>query len=910
MKPDRQTIKRMVVVLAMLTASIAAGAAPGENSSAPDFGSGIFGKWIVDEYGMPAYLYTMRHDDPRAEWDPKTEPVTNLMWHQLGNDRVNANAYNLGFVKLFYHESGAMWLNEYEPERGAHSGGFGWLIDGATVLVDRDELVPPGAEWERVFGAGYFRKRLRTRDLELERVVFAPRIPAMLPLLVSEVTIENLSGRDKEVTLIEYWDVNTRLLTDVLMGRGIAGRRRDQRVRVQVNQNNPAILSAETKIIHGDQRGFPDRPEQIDPELPAVFLASLDATPEAWITDPAELFDGKTINMDPAALGAAGSKSPDGSPRQQKDACLAARLKVLVPAGGSVALRFEYGYAKGFSVDDVSGLALTAALEDSKRPIGPRGKTVAPTTMAQWAVELPGLDLPRDNFIARELKWDYYYLVSSSLFDAYYQRRRVPQGANYLYYSGMDGATRDFAAFVQALAYYRPELAREILEFMARCQDADGRLFYDFGGYGVRYNNPYRPGDLDIWFLWALCEYVFATRDFEFLDQVEPFYPLHKGDEGTMWEHARRSLDHLVNVVGTGRRGHPRLKLSDWNDEMTWLASGFNPVDIIATVARGESVMNTAMCCVTLPMVADLSRRQGDSESARLAEDFLARMREALDSAWTGEHLVRAYSGLGRPFGEDEMYLEPQAWALLEPGILPPEREEALIEKIRTELIEPSEIGMMISTSTSGSVTTRPGEQEEGGIWFAINGPAAVALSRFDRGLGWDEVKRNSLGWHGHVYPETWYGIWSGPDAWNSVFSDRPSETWYMKTPIINTGPQMYPVQNAHAHCQTMWAVARMAGITPRAEGWVVDPRIPMERYSFDCALYSLQVSPGVIGGRVKVFAADEFEIRVKLPEGWRPGSVSARVGGRDVPLTRDADSVAFKIRTGGGRESAWEVGR
>ncbi len=881
-----------LLLMAVILAPAAGAAGPADG---PEFGSGIFGRWTTDDQGMPAYLYTMRAGDPRSWWDPKTWPMTNLQWHQLGNGRVVANAYNLGFVKLFYGESGAVWLNDYEPEKGGHAGGFGWIIDGSTVLVDLDELAPAGAEWERVFGAGYFEKKLAVQGLTFDRRVLAPYGDAAA--LVSRVTVRNTSNADKRITLIEYWDVNMRLMKDFLLGRGSRARRRDRRVSMELGDGG-ALLKAVPHRLYGLYGGFPPRPEWVDPELPAVFLMSPDAAPAAWITDPAELFTGARINTDAAALARAGQTAPSPGKRPQARACLAARIVIVLPAGAEKSLRFVYGYEKSTPAEQ----SVREALKDAG---GAEGQGLPEK---KWAAASPSLELPVDSFLSRELKWDYYYFVSSALYDAYYRKHFIPQGSNYLYYSGGNGATRDYAAFAMTLAYYRPALAREVLEFMMRSQDASGRLFYDLEGYGKRYSVPYRPGDLDLWFLWALSEYVSATRDFAFLDQTEPYYPLSRGESGTVWDHARRSLDHLVNVIGVGPHGDPRLKLSDWNDEMTFLTAGSNPVDVLMTYERGESIMDTAMACYIMPQVRDLAAARGDAATARAANDYLDRMRAALNAAWTGDHLLRSYSGLGKPYGKDVIFLEPQAWALLAEGSLAPERERVLVDTMIKRLKEPSVLGMIISNSVSGSLTTRKGEQEEGGIWFAINGPAAVALSRFNKELGWDEVVHNTLAWHASVYPGTWYGIWSGPDAWNSAVSDRPGETWYMKSAIMNTGPQMYPVQNAHAHCQTMWAVARLAGITPTPEGWTVEPRIPMETYSFSCALFGIEVTPGRIGGYVDLPVGAILDLKIKIPEAWERGEIRASVGGEKAELSLDNGMAVLEVSARAGEKSVWAI--
>lgn len=883
----------IVLVAALILAASSAGA----DERASDFGSGAFGAWTIDKNWLPAYEYTMRHDDPHAIWDPKTLPVTNLHWHHLGNDRVNANAYNLGMVKLFCGESGAVWLNDYEPEKNEHSGGFGWLVDGDTVLIDRDEYVPPGAAWERVFGTGYYLKRLSSPGLEIERRVFAP--VGDHPALISEVRIVNPTGREKEILYIEYWDVNTRLMKDFLLGGGMGERLRDSRVRFSEGRRGALLLAAPPRV-HGPNGGFPDRPMAVDPELPAVFVASLNQPVRAWITDPGELFQAGMPVEDPSILSSAGSARPPAGPFAQKDACLAMKFRIRLRAHSEQSLRFAFGYSKGEDPERI----VARLLEQGGCDCG----ALFPDTVWHWGVSVPRFYPERDAFLARELEWDYYYFVASAMYDGYYQRHHIPQGANYLYASGGNGATRDYAAFVQTLSYYRPELAREILEFMMRSQETDGRLFYDLEGFGKRYMVPYRPGDLDLWFLGALCEYVLATRDFGFLDQPVPYYPLHRGAIGTVWEHATRSLDHLVNVVGTGPHGHPRLRLSDWNDEMMWLAAGSNPTDMIATFIRGESVMNTAMACQVLPLFRNLAETREDAASAGTAAAFLETMRSALPSAWHDDHLIRAYSGLGRPFGKDEMYLEPQVWALLAGDVLTPEQESILVEAIDKRLRKPSSLGMMISTSTSGSLTTRPGEQEEGGVWFAINGPGSVALSRFDPALAWDEVKRNTLAWHAQVYPDTWYGIWSGPDAWNSVFSDRPAETWYMKTPVFNTGPQMYPVQNAHSHCQTLYALARLAGISPGREGWTIEPRIPMEKYAFKCALYGIEKAPGRIGGYVRPPVEAELELRVAVPPGWNKARVVAKVNGEKVRPEWEGQKAVLRVKAGPASETKWEI--
>src|ERR1035438_9520083 len=67
----------------------AAEALPG-STDAKAFGSGHFGEWITDEFGLPAYRYTSNQSsDPAAvtpvhpQWRSATDHT-----HQVGNDRL------------------------------------------------------------------------------------------------------------------------------------------------------------------------------------------------------------------------------------------------------------------------------------------------------------------------------------------------------------------------------------------------------------------------------------------------------------------------------------------------------------------------------------------------------------------------------------------------------------------------------------------------------------------------------------------------------------------------------------------------------------------------------------------------------------------------------------------------------
>lgn len=857
----------------------------------PSFGSGIFGRWTTDRFGLPAYVYTLdERADPAGEWNPQVKPPTRLMWAGIGNERINAAVFNAGFTMLFYSESGTYWLNDYQPEKRSYSGGFGWIEEGGRFTSTLLTHNPEASVLRRVFGMGYFEKELETQALRVRELVFAPR--GDWPALVVEVTIENLSPRERRLNWFEYWDLNPKELLGFVPPALLSStaKRKVFQIRFDAEER---LLAAESQKRWGPEGGFPSSPRLRDPELPSFFLAQVEGEvtgigfdrnrifhgPDGWIGDGAGL----------SALTLSVSAEPHR--RSAEDLCLVLRSRLTLAPGESQTLRFIFGYAKTKTPEAIVS-AMRAAGADRLE-----------TTAARWRQELPALEVAESPWIDRELKWNFYATSAASLYDGYYQRHYVPQGGHYLYVAGANGATRDVAAFAQSLIYYQPRQAREILEFILSSQEPSGRLFYDLEGYGHRYLVPYRPSDLDLWLLNAAVEYVFATRDFEFLDQEIPFYPKEQGLRGTVYEHLRRSFLHLVEKVGIGKHGLVNLKFHDWNDEMVYLVCGPNPLDILLTARDGGSTMNTGMAVEILPRFAELAEMRGDTESAAKARAWVETLLPALRAQWRGRYFNRAYSALGKEYGAENIHLEAQIWPLLAGEVLTEEQTRVLLEELKAKLIDPSVLGMTISSTLAGKMFTKPGEQEEGGIWPAMNGPAMLALARYRPEWAWDQFKRNSLAWHAEVYPRIWFGIWSGPDAWNSAASSRPGETWFVQNPLLALAAQEWPVMNTHAHSEWLWASARLAGLNPTAEGWVIAPIVPGD-FRFVSALAAIESQNGYLSGNFQPLNTGRLRIKVREPK----NPYRVLVNGRPIEPMLDSGWLIWEVDGFSQKTVAWRI--
>ena len=140
-----------VLVVSAVLAQAALGAGPpplSADRSIPDlssrYGSGAFGRWGVDRFGLPAYAYTI---------DPATAPQAHQSelagstdaWHQLGNDYLVADAHNSGYVQLWSQARAYQWINRYEPAAGHYAGGYGYLRLGDRTISSLYADRPPGA---------------------------------------------------------------------------------------------------------------------------------------------------------------------------------------------------------------------------------------------------------------------------------------------------------------------------------------------------------------------------------------------------------------------------------------------------------------------------------------------------------------------------------------------------------------------------------------------------------------------------------------------------------------------------------------------------------------------------------------------------------------------------------------------
>ena len=182
----------LAISLGLAAAALAAPAPLSADHSSPPissaFGSGSFGKWTVDSFGLPAYDYTIDQATNPIAAQPELNGSTDA-WSQIGNDHIVADAFNHGYVQLWSQDRLYQWMNYYDASHEHYAGGFGYINVGGKVISTLYDDRPAGAGTERVFGVGYQAKQTSVPGLSESDTVYAPFGDASL--LLHDVTITN-----------------------------------------------------------------------------------------------------------------------------------------------------------------------------------------------------------------------------------------------------------------------------------------------------------------------------------------------------------------------------------------------------------------------------------------------------------------------------------------------------------------------------------------------------------------------------------------------------------------------------------------------------------------------------------------------------------------------------------------------
>ncbi len=890
------------------------------------YGSGYFGEWIQDDFGLPAFRYTCDQiNDPKAVTEmnqgilESTEHI-----HQVGNDRLVAIASNYGHVRVRQDEGAPKFLNDYAPARGQFAGGFGYLTDGKAAL---STFYPGDAEaFDRIFGIGYFGKKVSGHGYAIDQVVFAPFGDD--PVLVSQITVKNSGASEADLRWIEYWGCGVyqfsfRSFMEIFAGKDMHESRRDLGARFahrfRALENNSGLLESKTFLGReaGEEHQFqalseslatnpsvfltrpdPKAPKQAafdDLHPPPTFLVSLDAPASGMTTDARKFF------------GAGGVQHPTGIERELNgdlsqtgpESGLLLERKFSLKPGESRTLAFLYGYV--LSGTDLNSMiakyrhSASNALRESSR---------------QWKKHGLRFSTPDEPWVEREVTWNHHYLRSGFTYDDFFQKHILSQASIYQYVMGFQGAPRDPLQHGLPFIFSDPDLMKEILLYTLKEVRPDGSIPYGIVGHGMPMpTTSDNSSDMPLWLIWAVSEYVLATRDTRFLDAgIETVYGGESAGPASVRKLLARCYRRMTDEVKTGEHGLMRMLRDDWNDALVnaWVTES----EIKAVEEKGESVLNSAMAAYVFDRYARLLTLAGEpstdtSPIRQKAEEH----RQAVRAQWTGQWFRRAWLGPNAGWlGEKCIWIEPQPWTIIA-GIPSEEQTRTLIQSIDANLRRVSPIGaIQLSPGPDqvqrGTWHAEPGTQVNGGVWPSLNQTLIWALAGHDGAMAWDEWKKNSFARHAEVYPEIWYGTWSGPDVLNGPSTKQPGATTGGKP----FGWTDFPVLNMHTHACPLFALTKLVGLDFTETGITLAPRLPLASFRFESPLLGIIKTDRGYDGWYNPVSHGTYQIHLNIPAEEAKGVTRVEVNGKRI-ANQPADGV-FEMRGQGGGGSAlhWSV--
>jgi cellobiose phosphorylase len=679
-----------VIALALALAGLGATAVPAAAlpnwpsvQTSSTYGSGAFGRWLTDPFGLPSYRYTVDERTNPLARQPELAGSTDA-WTQLGNGRIVADALNHGYVELWSQDRRYEWTNRYDAATEHFAGGYGYLrADGRVISTLYDDR--PGGV--RDFGIGYTHRGLRFDGLAADEYVYAPFGDD--PLLLHDVTIRNNTARRRRVTWFEYWDVNPY----------------DQTTKTQIGTGPvrwlPSMHALETTQL----------PTALDRRPLTIFAAVLQGRDSGHAGDTHAFFGAGSRAM-PAMVAAGrlnGALAPGAS-----DAMFAFSSPVVLAPHATVTVRYAYGVAHAGGVP--------ALVRRYRRAVSPLR-----TSEQRWRAWLPQINFG-PAWLSRELQWDAYTVRSGATYEECRGRHIISQGGYYQYDLGFQGAFRDPLQHMLPVIYADPSLARDVLLYSAQEQPrVSGQIPYAMS----ELCRPFKFGnsdDMDVWLLLAASEYGLATRDLRLFNTPVSF---SDGGRSTLWDHLKLAFRHQESLHGP-HGGYLALDTGDWSD----LSTSF--------LQMSESTLVDAQAAYIYQRLALLADARGDHAFAAALRRAARRDLAVTRGQWTAHGwYARGYAG-NRQIGTGSIFGEPQPWAILA-GVPDRAQANALVANIRRFLTGigapggPARIGSAQSpagndpavTEHSAPATGAIGANAAvfpGGSWYAINGWLTWAL--------------------------------------------------------------------------------------------------------------------------------------------------------------------------------------
>jgi len=737
---DFPTRRDFLAAAAAATASSLLPAALSASTTSASPGQSALGGWIDDDHGLPAYHYTGPLRFPSSPVHDHTPMLPDDPWFLLGNYRLTVFAHASGVLQMLTGERAWGRMNQplVNQDPTQQSSSFTGAYQASVTIDGTNQLLtgldsPAALAAGKRFGVGFARYEYAlTPSLAITRRISVPpstKIHQGVSAFLVEVRLHNTGHNPlhlayEESMLACYqpifapWDTGQHEVSYSPEAAEKAGRA--LMVRFTPNPKRKLAFPPPGQMSRLEQ--FP----------PALFVRPIDTNTQS----------SNRSSSRGAWLGA--EWSGELQPGELRD------------------LAFTLGYTREPSESAIGALA--AQLPPSPSTMERTGSAFA----TAWREKIPACANEPEPILRREMQWNAAALEQMATWREYYDETIIPQGTEYDYEWGWTGSMRDQAQHALPFCHFNPAIARSTLRFIMKRTLPDGNIMLNDRGFGFSPSGAQQTSDQQLYLFLLFAEYLRVTHDFSVLTETIGYYPLENSGRDTGLAHLRQAFLFLRDRVGVGTHGIVRRWNSDWNDMFGWWPSQ-HPYNDVFDVS--ESHMNSAMAIAILgdliTMIED-AQLPAAAELASAMREYRTQLHEAFmrdlgDRAFPR----RAYAWFNDPIGEKEMWLEPQGFTLQIPEI-PTERKRRLYSEIENRLLTGETMGPRQIETPVVRPGTPQGSRENGGFWYALNGPVILGVAAFDRPAAEALLHRMTFATFARAFPTYWTGLWTASDSIDS----------------------------------------------------------------------------------------------------------------------------------------------
>lgn len=743
------------------------------------------GNWNTDEFGLPCFNYSGKLPFAAKLKNGTSVKLPSDPWFLLGNYRLTLFTHISGQYELITGERAWGRVNQGDlPNSGANSSSIE-LLDksGKQIqsfqLTGINSLAADPDKCQRVFGCGFANYTYTTEKFICKRILSVQ--PSTNPYngisaFLTTIIIRNTSGAPISIGYNESVTANF----ETMQQQRLPPESRKVKYANTVEINEP------DKIIKADIRSVISDPIDIQPRGSMSLIEEY----------PPCLF----IKI----LSAPGRQLLYQQSKKNKND-LNARVELNLLPGEEKSIQFAIGFSYENSFKEIEKKCRMLASGSSNHPEKKVGYHSGGLFGTDWSKKISLFKKEKDSILKREMTWNVYNLEAMAKYSQYYGETKIPQGTIYDYDWGIHASARDNFQHALPLCYYNPALAKSVLKYMMKRITPWGEVRLIEFGNGFANNYSYFTSDQQLYFFLLLSEYLRVTKDYAFLLEKTECYPGKGMPKFTTLQVVENCYKFLKNEIGTGSHGLVRLMNSDWNDAVYYILK--EPYNVV--LYSGESHMNSAMTITIFDELLPLLKAQLNKPafaSAKLQLNTLlssmSLFKQGVLDSFMKDLGNRTFSKrmyfAGKVYGENNMFLEPQGF-MLQMKEISVEKKKALFDEMKKRLYSGEKLGAREQqTPEFESEEYDKGSRENGGFWYALNGPVIIGVSQFDTKEATKLLKMMSFDNTAKNFPDYWSSYWSASDNMESSLiptEGLPDQTAnYSAQPVYCAHPHAWPL--------------------------------------------------------------------------------------------------------------------